>query len=372
MRLLMTSSAEHDVWHFTSVLSGQLAENHDTSVLVAVFGRQPASDGLALLRRVSHSGATIAIQNAGLPLDDEERASKDMLAEARAALRDLARQWGADVIHANHYFATTAEFDSTPVLLTAHRDNYSERVIVGPESHSEADSLYIDMVMESLAAASCVVAPSSFVADCLGRWFGYRGPVRVIPYAATPCAVDFETERRIDVITSGEFWEPAANFGCFTAAAASTADLAFAAVGPLVQPGMRRTRPIARSILFTGEASDSELIQMLANSKIYVSASLYDPTGVGSIQAARAGCSLLLSDTACYRSIWGDRATYFDPHDVSALQGGIRSLLRDAGPGGPNGSPAHRQAVTLHNAKRVAEAYTATYQRLALRRGIAL
>ena len=374
MRVLMTSSAERDIWQFTSLLVGQLAEHHAASVLVVVLGRLPAESNIAFLCHRAHPDATVEVQNLDGPLDNEEHAAADQLAVTRSALRDLARQWGAQVIHANHFSAVAAGFESIPVLLTAHGDQCSKHSLVDGESPPQVEPGYVEMIRRSLMTASCVVAPSGFVADCLSRWFGYRGVVRVIPYAATPFPEAMEAERKIDVVTSGDLWAPSTNFVCFQAAAALAPDLAFAAIGPLVPYGIQRTRPIAHSILFTGDASKAELNQMLANSKVYVSASTYDPTGVGSIQAALAGCRLLLSDSAFYRAIWGDRAAYFDARDVDSLLAGIRSLLvgmdMDMETWYTGDGPARRQAIQLHSAQHVAAAYLATYQRLALRNGL--
>jgi glycosyltransferase involved in cell wall biosynthesis len=369
MRVLITSSAERDLWQFTSLLVGQLAEHHAASVLVVILGRQPPADGLALLHHRAHPDAAVEIERVDLSLDDEEHASEAALAEVGAVLRDLAKRWGAQVIHANHFSVATVGFESTPVLLAVHGDQCSKRAFVDRESPPLVEHRYVERIMESHAAASCVVAPSGFVADCLGRWFGYRGVVRIIPYPAALSADGEQSERKIDVITSGELWAPAANFVCFQAAAASAPDLSFAAIGPLVPPGIQRTKPIAHSILFTGEATETERNQMLANSRIYVSASMYDPTGAGTIQAAQAGCRLLLSESPFYRSIWGDRAAYFNSRDVETLKAGIRSLLQDIETQAAVGSPARRQAIELHSAQHVAAAYLATYQRLVLHHG---
>ena len=51
-------------------------------------------------------------------------------------------------------------------------------------------------------------------------------------------------------------------------------------------------------------------MQILSDSSIYVSASKYDPSGFGTIQAAHAGCRLLLRDTARYRALWGSIARH--------------------------------------------------------------
>ena len=77
MRVLMTSSAERDIWQFTSQLVGQLAEHHAASVLVVVLGRLPSVSQIALLRHRAHPGATVEVQNLDGPLDNEEHAAAD-------------------------------------------------------------------------------------------------------------------------------------------------------------------------------------------------------------------------------------------------------------------------------------------------------
>jgi len=60
-----------------------------------------------------------------------------------------------------------------------------------------------------------------------------------------------------------------------------------------------------------------------------VSPALYEPFGLSVLEAASAGCALLLSDIPTFRELWDGAAIFFDHHDTGALAGRLRSLCSD-------------------------------------------
>ncbi len=50
---------------------------------------------------------------------------------------------------------------------------------------------------------------------------------------------------------------------------------------------------------------------------IFVSTSLYEPFGLAVLEAAQAGCPLVLSDIATFRELWDGAAIFFPPGDAS-------------------------------------------------------
>jgi glycosyltransferase involved in cell wall biosynthesis len=62
---------------------------------------------------------------------------------------------------------------------------------------------------------------------------------------------------------------------------------------------------------------------------IFAAPALYEPFGLGVLEAARSGCALLLSDIASFRELWDGCAEFVDPRDPAAIAAAIRRLLED-------------------------------------------
>jgi glycosyltransferase involved in cell wall biosynthesis len=60
-----------------------------------------------------------------------------------------------------------------------------------------------------------------------------------------------------------------------------------------------------------------------------VSAALYEPFGLAILEAAQAGCALVLSDLDSFRELWTDAALFAPANDEEAFAAAIGRLLSD-------------------------------------------
>ena len=69
--------------------------------------------------------------------------------------------------------------------------------------------------------------------------------------------------------------------------------------------------------------------------EIYRSASIfalparYEPFGLSALEAAHAGCALVLGDIPSLREVWRDAALYVPPQETKALAKTINQLIND-------------------------------------------
>lgn len=365
MRLLMTSSSDSTTWTFSCTLARQLAERHGVEVLLAIIGRSPSTSQLSLLPNHSPSVIELAQLPDTAPQGDHSRLWPAALEE----LRHLMLQWHAHIIHANQFETAAVGAVGLPVVVAAHKDLCSRRACLEGENPPLVDDTYKRMVLDGLRAAASVTVPSPFLAHSLSQWIGYDGVVRMIPYGLASSA-SVRSSWDIDVITSGDLWDPAAGLDCLVAAARQLSRRTFAAIGPLTPPEATRMRPQDNSLILTGEATEEETGQLMAQARIFVSAARYDPAALGSIQAALAGCCLVLSDMPFHRLLWQDAAVYFDGRNPAALCREIQRLCSDDEACTRLREAASLRARTAHSPERMADAYLATYERLVLRYGI--
>ncbi|MPR32109.1 glycosyltransferase family 4 protein [Salmonirosea aquatica] len=77
-------------------------------------------------------------------------------------------------------------------------------------------------------------------------------------------------------------------------------------------------------------ASDAELNTLYQQATLFVYPSLYEGFGLPILEAFRAECPILLSDTACFREIAADAAAFFEPRSQEDLTHQIQTLLDDS------------------------------------------
>ena len=77
-------------------------------------------------------------------------------------------------------------------------------------------------------------------------------------------------------------------------------------------------------------ATDGELNYLYKNAQLFVYPSLYEGFGLPILEAFKAQCPMLLSDTECFREVADDAAVYFKPTDLNDLTSKLSSTLADS------------------------------------------
>jgi glycosyltransferase involved in cell wall biosynthesis len=76
-----------------------------------------------------------------------------------------------------------------------------------------------------------------------------------------------------------------------------------------------------------GFLAPHELARWYARASIYVLPARYEPFGYSALEAALAGCALVLGDIPSLREIWGSAATFVPPDDSLALRQSLQKLI---------------------------------------------
>ena len=371
MRILITTDAVGGVWEYATTLAQHLAARFSGEVLLTVCGAPPSAAKLAGLTLGRHpQGGNIEIAHLAIPLE-WQGAAPEAYAEAREQILQLALSWHAHIVHANEHYLGELGTSGLPILVVSHSDLCSWQQAVHGDRAEPVDPGYIARVQAGLRGAALVVAPSRFVAASLYRHYGYGDVIRVIANGIGEREYPV-WERTIDATMVGRLWDPAKNLACFQQAVAGLRGARFAAVGPLQMRDDGARAPRADGIEYTGALRNEGVHALLARSRILVSPAHYDPFGLVVAEGAMAGCCLLLSDIESYRDIWAETACYFDPRDPRALRTRLLELLEDPAQCERRGATAREHAHAHYTAEQMTSAYHRTYQRLALRYGIAI
>jgi hypothetical protein len=162
------------------------------------------------------------------------------------------------------------------------------------------------------------------------------------------------------IFAAGRFWDEANNLAVLDEIA-TTLPWPVIAAGSTEGPDSTPRTP--RNVWHLGEIDRTELQHRLARAAIYAHPARYEPFGLGVLEAAQAGCALVLGDIPSLREIWGDAALYVHPDDRVGLHSALTELIAQRSLRTQLGAAARARAcaVTDH---RMAEQYLALYQTL--------
>lgn len=333
-RLLMTADAIGGVWRY-GLDAALCLSQAGVEVTLATLG-PPAS---AEQREEAAAVAGVRLIETGEPLD-WLCASRAEARRAAEAVARLARETDADLIQMNGTaLAADATFDA-PVAVVHHSclATWWANVKGGP---SPADWIWrCDLMRDHLHCASSVAAPTRAFAEETAATYALRETPRVIFNGRAPGEAS-ASEPVAALFTAGRLWDEGKNVETIERAARRLAAPVFAA-GPLEGPhGARVSLQAAKAL---GPLSEGAMRAQLAGRPVFVSTPLYEPFGLAVLEAAQAGCALILSDIPTLRELWGGAATFVPPRADAALARAAERLLGDAEFRAAEGAAARRRA----------------------------
>ena len=353
-RVLMTTDAVGGVWTYALDLAHGLADAGVT-VSLAVLGPEPTPDQ----RRAAGAVPGLDLIETGLPLDWMAAEPAEIEAPA-AAMRALASRVRADLVHLNSPALGAGPAFGRPVLGACHSCLATWWIAVKAGEMPADFRWRTQALRRGLAACDALLAPTHAFADAVARTYDLPRPLVVHNGRRSP-ARQPRAAREPIVFTSGRLWDEGKNAGVLDAAAALT-DAQVVAAGPLQGPGGERFEP--RRLKPLGRLSSEEVSARLSDAAIFASSALYEPFGLGVLEAGQAGCALVLSDIASFRELWDGAALFADPRDPAAFAGAFNRLLADPAEIRLRGQLAQARAARF-TAEAMSEGVLQIYQSLA-------
>lgn len=310
MKVLMTADCVGGVLAYTLDLArGLTALGHD--VFVAGMGAPLAEDQRAQLDEAGVAGWDWRAYRLEWMAEPEQD-----LRDAAPWLLETADQQRPDVVHLNQFSAAALPW-GCPVLVTAHSDVVTWwRSVHGHDPGPSWDA-YRARVTAGLAAADLVVAPTAAMLDALRAAYAFDTACRVVPNGrgfTLPAR-----EPKPQMVAVGRVWDEAKNI-------ATAARAAEGLPWPLLVAGPGE----AEGVRSLGRLAETEVAALLAESSIFVGPARYEPFGLAALEAAMAGCALVLGDIPSLREVWGTAATFVRPDDEMGLHDALSALIDSA------------------------------------------
>jgi glycosyltransferase involved in cell wall biosynthesis len=346
MRVLMTVDTVGGVWTYGLDLARHLRPLGIDCTL-AITG--PC--GAAHREQAARSG--VAVRDTGLGLDWLAPSSREVL-QAGAAIADLARRESADVVHLNApALAACREIDA-PVVAACHSCLATWWRAVHRAALPAELAWHCSLLVRAYAEAQVLVAPTAAFSDATRRCYDLARAPYVVPNGRSTAGQP-SLPMQDEVFVAGRLWDAGKNVAVLDRAAARL-PFPVRAAGPLQGPdGSSITLRHAQAL---GVLRAEEVARHLAARPVFASLPFYEPFGLAVLEAAQAGCALILSDIPSLRELWQDAAVFVDPHqEPGAL---IRRVVQDRAWRARLGRAAARRAAR-YSAEAMAAGMAAVY-----------
>lgn len=332
-RALMTADAVGGVWTYALDLVRELRE---VEFALATMGRPLSADQAAEARALPN----LEVFESEYRLEWEEDPWDDVR-EAGRWLLSLEKAFRPDVIHLNGYAHGALPFEA-PKVVVAHSCVLSWWQAVHGDSAPTEWGRYALEVRRGLVGADLVIAPTRAMLRSVERLYGPLGRAAVIPNGRSGIV---PAEKEPFVFAAGRMWDEAKNVRALQSVECSW---------PL---------HIAGEGAPMGRLSSADTARWMARASVYAHPARYEPFGLAALEAALAGCALVLGDLSSLRENWEGRAVFVHPDDAEGLSNAIECLIADPGLRERLGRAARQHALSL-SVERFGQAYRAIYESL--------
>ena len=233
---------------------------------------------------------------------------------------------GADVIQLNSPTLAAQTRFSVPVIAVAHGCVATWWQAARGSAPDAGYAWHTELMRRGLTAAAVAIAPSAAFAATLQRTYALAAPPLVVHNGRAPLPLPADVLPRDGVFTAGRLWDEVKSTALLDQVAAII-DVPFRAAGPAQGPGGEQVAMAHLQQL--GTLDEAALAAELASGPIFVSAATFEPFGLSVLEAAAAGCPLVLSGIDTFRELWTGAALFVPEQTPEAYAAAIGRLRAD-------------------------------------------
>jgi glycosyltransferase involved in cell wall biosynthesis len=352
-RLFLTADSVGGVWQYATELARALVP-HGWDITVALLGPSPSKAQRGML-----DGAGITLIDTGLPLD-WMAPDAATVAQTGTAIARLAQEHRADIVQLNQPALAAGAKYGVPVAAVAHSCVGTWWQAMRGTEPEPADFAWQTALMHrGLTAADAVIAPSHAFAAALQSRYGLASLPHAIHNGRTPLCAPSGTIHDF-AFTAGRLWDEGKDVATLNRAAARLG-APLKAAGSTTGPNGQRV--VLEHLQALGPVEEPVIAGCLSARPVFVSAARYEPFGLAVLEAALAGCPLILSDIPTFRELWDGAAVFVQPGDAVGFASAIETLIGNLPERLARGDLARRHAARF-TPDRMAEQMDALFTQM--------
>lgn len=337
MKLLMTTDSVGGVWTYAAELARGL-QSFDIEMLLVSSGGPLTDAQRTEIEALPH----VRLVETRFKLEWMEDPWGDV-AQYGERLLALAAEFRPDVVHLNEFSYGALKWQ-VPTIVVGHSCVSSWFESVRQTTPGPEWSTYRSAVSAGLRGADVIVAPTQCMLHALQKHYGPLPVGQVIHNgfdAASELTIDREKEPFI--FSAGRAWDEAKNITAL-GRVASRVPWPIKIAG-LPSPHAESSN-VPSGLVSLGRLNRDQMRLQYARAAIYCLPARYEPFGLTPLEAASAGCALVLGDIPSLREVWGDAPRFVSPHDDEALADTLNRLIENE---------HERRGVARHCRARAAE-----------------
>ena len=317
LRVLLTADAVGGVWQYTTELARALRPLGCEPV-IALLGPSPNDAQRA-------DATDLRLIDTRLPLDWLSDTPDPVLAAGDAIAR-LAADERVDLVHLNQpSLAARARF-GVPVVAVAHGCVGTWWQAANGTKPGAEYAWADDLTRAGLHAADAVVAPTASYAAIVRNHHDLPATPFIVHNGRSPAPVAAHKEHADHVFTAGRLWDRVKNTALLDRIAGRIS-VPFRAAGSVQGPHGERAETV--HLQLAGPLDAAAMTRELAGRPIFASAATFEPFGLAVLEAAGAGCPLVLSGIDTFRELWTGAALFVDGDDADAWVAAIERIRAD-------------------------------------------
>jgi glycosyltransferase involved in cell wall biosynthesis len=312
----MTTDTAGGVWNYALELARELGRENIAVILVAL-----GPELTAYQRQEARRIENIRLRHRSCKLEWMDDPWTD-LQNISGWLLELEKKERPDIVHLNEYSFGTLPWQ-TPTLMVGHSCVYTWYRAVYGKKPPPVWEKYRHIVSAGLQSADFVVSPSHSMLSSLVEMYGELNAAAVIYNGRR--ATDFMPGVKEQFIFSaGRIWDEGKNIAVLERIA-SKISWPIHIIGNTLHPNGKEIEFCC--VHARKSMPQKELADWYARAAIYILPARYEPFGMTVLEAALAGCALVLGDIPSLHEIWGACATYVPPGDPDAIARKVQFLI---------------------------------------------
>lgn len=318
MKLLMTTDTIGGVWVYTLELCKALTKN-GVQVHLAAMGAWPTKEQeeeIATLDNIILYKSDFKLEWMQDPWEDLEK--------ARKWINCIYHTVHPDLVHFNNYGQIGNDW-SCPTLTVFHSCVQSWWQAVNGSSAPEIWDRYTRIVQKSLNESDLVVGPTHAILENAQKTHQFTSDTKVIYNGRELNSYEAKKKEQI-IFGIGRIWDEAKNMEMLSQVAKNLPWKMYIA-GDNINPSTGKAVEI-ENVQFLGKLQPAEVQEWMERASIFVSPTKYEPFGLAILEAAKAGCALVLSELETLKEIWADTACFFQPDDAKDAAYHIMELIQ--------------------------------------------
>jgi glycosyltransferase involved in cell wall biosynthesis len=223
---------------------------------------------------------------------------------------------------------------------------------------------YRELVLNGLAGADIVVAPSRWMLQAASTYYGRHRNGIVIYNGRNPGLFNPHVTKDDLAVTVGRVWDKAKQVSLLTQAQHQV-PVWIAGEEQHPDPAFQGNDTLrSRGVRLCGKQSEAQLRQLFSRASMYIATSQYEPFGLAPLEAAFSRCAIVANDIPSLRELWGETACYFERNNAEDLARKIDWLQNDKTLRLTYANLAYRRAKQRFTAERMVSDYVSLYQSL--------